>query len=121
MKAQLRSKVFEAIERNADQRTKAEAGFKWQNANIEKVHSNADSLLVAHLIRDYFEQYQIEYTKSIFVPEVALDKAADLHQSQRRTDLMGRVPGLDQGNDSESVLVQMLRQLKQQQAQIQQL
>jgi len=55
LKAQLRSKVFEAIEMNADQRTKAAAGFQWQNPNVEKVHASEDSLLVAHLIRDYFE------------------------------------------------------------------
>ena len=60
----------------------------------------------------------MDYTKSVFIPEVALDKAADLRQSQQRTDLMGRVAGLDQGDASESVLVKMLRQLRAQQAQI---
>ena len=106
LKAQLRSKVFEAIEMNADQRTKAAAGFQWQNPNVEKVHASEESLLVAHLIRDYFEQYKMDYTKSVYIPEVALDKAADLRQSQQRSDLMSRVPGLSEhGDASESVLV----------------
>ncbi len=66
---------------NADQRTKAAAGFQWQNPNVEKVHASEDSLLVAHLIRDYFEQYKMDYTKSVYIPEVALDRANDLRQS----------------------------------------
>ena len=90
LKAQLRSKVFEAIEMNADQRQKAQAGFQWQNPNVEKIHSSEDSLLVAHLIREYFDHYKMDYAKSVYVPEIALDKASDLRQSQTKQDLMGR-------------------------------
>lgn len=64
----------------------------------------------------------MDYTKSVYIPEVALDKAADLRQSQQRGDLMNRIPGLpEQGDASESVLVQMLRQIRNQQAMIAQL
>lgn len=74
-------------------------------------------MLVAHLIRDYFDQYRMDYSKSVYIPEVALDKAADLRQSQSREHLMRRLPQLsEQGDPQESVLVQMVRQLRNQQA-----
>ena len=84
LKAQLRQKVFEAIEQNVDQRTKQQAGFQWQNPNVEKIHSNEESLLSAHLIREYFDHFKMDYTKSVYIPECALDKAVDYKQSQKK-------------------------------------
>ena len=62
-----------AIEQNADPRTKAQAGFQWQNPNVEKIHGNEESLLVAHLIREYFDHFKMDYAKSVYIPEVSLD------------------------------------------------
>ena len=58
------------------------------------MHANEDALLVAHLVRDYLDQYKMDYTKSVYIPEIALDKASDLRLSQSKADLMRRVPSL---------------------------
>ena len=48
---------------------------------MDKIHSSEDALLIAHLIREYFDHYKMDYAKSVYVPEVALEKAADLKHS----------------------------------------
>ena len=57
---------------------------------MDKIHSSEDALLIAHLIREYFDHYKMDYAKSVYVPEVALEKAADLKHSQTKADLMRR-------------------------------
>ena len=113
LKAQLRSRVFMAIEQNADQRTKQQAGFQWQNPNVERIHGNEEALLVAHLIRDYFDHYKMDYTKSVYMPEASLDQAKDAQISQNKNDLLKRV-SLEVTQDNEPVLVQMTKQLRSQ-------
>lgn len=120
LKAQLRARVFMAIECNADKRTKQQAGFQWQNPNVEKIHGNEDALLVAHLIREYFEHFKMDYTKSVYLPEVALEQAKDIQISQQKADLLKRV-NLEVTQDNDPVLVQMAKQLRSQQYQIQQM
>ena len=113
LKAQLRSRVFMAIEQNADQRTKQQAGFQWQNPNVERIHGNEEALLVAHLIRDYFDHYKMDYTKSVYMPEASLDQAKDAQISKNKNDLLKRV-SLEVTQDNEPVLVQMTKQLRSQ-------
>lgn len=72
LKAQLRSRVFQAIEQNADSRTKQQVGFQWQNPNVGKIHENEDALLSAHIMKDYLDYFQMDYTKSVYTPEAAL-------------------------------------------------
>lgn len=74
--------------------------------------------MVGHLVRDYLDHYKMDYTKSVYMPEIALDKASDLRMSQTKADLIRRVPSLgdSQQDANESVLVQMVRQLRSQQA-----
>lgn len=75
---------------------------------------------MGHLVREYLDHYKMDYTKSVYVPEIALDKASDLRLSQTKADLIRRVPSLgeSQQDAGESVLVQMVRLLRNQQSQI---
>lgn len=111
LKAHLRSRVFMAIEANADQRTKQQAGFQWQNPNLDRIHSSEEALLVAHLIREYFEHYRMDYSKSVYLPEVSLEQAKDYQISQTKVDLLKRV-NLEVTQENEPVLVQMTKQLR---------
>ena len=72
LRAQLRSRVFKAIEKNAEPAAKQAAGFQWQNPIASKIHESEDSKLVAQLVREYLEYYRMEYTLSVYLPEVAM-------------------------------------------------
>lgn len=43
-----------------------------QNPIATKVHETEEGLIVAQLIREYLEYYRMEYTLSVYLPEVAL-------------------------------------------------
>ena len=72
LRAQLRARVFKAIENYADSNTKQAAGFQWQNPAAAKVHEDADTKMVALLVKDFLEHYKMDYTLSVYLPEVAL-------------------------------------------------
>ena len=72
LRAKLRSRVYQAIEKHADASSKKQAGFQWQNPVAAKIHENDESKMVAQLIREYLEYYRMEYTLSVFLPEVAM-------------------------------------------------
>ena len=103
--------MFQAIEQNADNATKAKAGFQWQNPNVEKIHESEDALLIAHLIREYFDHYRMDYSKSVYVPEVSLEQAKDLSISMSKIDLMTRAGINNEAHKDECVLVQMSKQI----------
>jgi mannose/fructose/N-acetylgalactosamine-specific phosphotransferase system component IID len=73
LRAQLRSRVFQAIEKNAEPAAKQAAGFQWQNPIAHRIHENEEAKLVAYLIKEYLEFYRMEYTLTTFIPEVALE------------------------------------------------
>ena len=73
LRAQLRSCVFKVID-NQDQVEKGQgSGFHWENPNAKKVLQHTSGLLCAELIRDFLEFYKLDYTLSIFMPEVNLN------------------------------------------------
>ncbi len=72
LRAQLRARVFKAIENYADSNAKQQAGFQWQNPAAAKVHEDADTKLVALLVKDFLEHYKMDYTLSVYLPEIAL-------------------------------------------------
>ena len=47
----------------------------------------------------------MDYTKSVYIPEVALDKASDLQMSKTKQDLTRRVAGLHEVDQGESIIV----------------
>ena len=51
-------------------------GFQWQNPNVGKIHENEDALLSAHIMKDFLDHYQMDYTKSVYSPEAALQHSA---------------------------------------------
>ena len=63
---------------------------------------------MAHLIREYFDHYKMDYAKSVYLPEVMLEQAKDLPISMSKGDLLKRV-NLELTNENESVLVQMTK------------
>lgn len=76
MRAQLRSQVFKAIEKYADKPTKQQAGFQWQNPIAHKIAENEDAKLMAQMIREFLEFYRMDYTLSVYLPEVAMSNDA---------------------------------------------
>lgn len=46
---------------------------------------------MAHLIREYFDHYKMDYAKSVYMPEASLEQAKDLQISQSKTDLLKRL------------------------------
>ena len=59
LRAQLRAQVFKAIEKHADMATKQAADFQWKNPASEKIHEDAESKLMALLIKEYLEYYEM--------------------------------------------------------------
>jgi FGFR1 oncogene partner len=110
LRAQLRSRVFKAIEKHADAPTKQAAGFQWQNPVASKIHDNDESRLVAQLVREYLEYYRMEYTLSVYLPEVSMQN----QEAPARDDLC-RQAGINPPSSESSapLLVHLLRQLKQ--------
>lgn len=106
LRAQLRSRVFKAIEKNADPAAKQAAGFQWQNPAAQKVHESEEARLVAHLIKEYLDFYRMEYTLSVYVPEAALSNQESLSRDQ-----LQKKAGLSAQSET-PLLVQMLKQLK---------
>lgn len=106
LRAQLRARVFKAIEKNAEPAAKQAAGFQWQNPAAQKVHETEEARLVAHMIKEYLDFYRMEYTLSVYVPEAALSNQESLSREelQRRAGL--------QSQTQTPLLVQMLKQLK---------
>ena len=74
------------------------------------MHESEESKLVAQLIKDYLEFYRMDYTLSVYTPEVALQG-----QEQPSRDELQRRAGINSTSQREPLLVQMLKQLKQQQ------
>lgn len=72
LRAQLRSRVFKAIEKNAEPAAKQAAGFQWQNPAAQKVHESEEARLISHMIKEYLDFYRMEYTLSVYLPEAAL-------------------------------------------------
>lgn len=72
LRAQLRSRVFKAIEKNAEPAAKQAAGFQWQNPAAAKVHESEEAKLISLMIKEYLDFYRMEYTLSVYMPEAAL-------------------------------------------------
>ena len=107
LRAQLRSRVFKAIEKNAEPAAKQAAGFQWQNPAAQKVHESEESRLIAHMVKEYLDFYRMEYTLSVYTPEAALQN----EQAQSREELAKKA-GIKGNSGQEPLLVQMLKQLK---------
>ena len=92
LRAQLRARVFKAIEKNAEPAAKQAAGFQWQNPAAQKVHETEEARLVAHMIKEYLDFYRMEYTLSVYVPEAALSNQESLSREelQRRAGLQSQ-------------------------------
>ena len=82
LRAQLRSRVFKAIEKNAEPAAKQAAGFQWQNPAAQKVHESEEARLVSHLIKEYLDFYRMEYTLSVYMPEAALQNEQILSREE---------------------------------------
>ncbi len=72
LRAQLRSCVFKVID-NQDQVEKGHgSGFHWENPMARKIMQQASGLICTELIKDFLEFYKLDYSLSIFMPEVNL-------------------------------------------------
>ena len=109
LRAQLRAQVFKAIENYADNNTKQSAGFQWENPQAGRIHEDPDSKLMALLIKEYLEHYKMDYTLSVYLPEIAMQRQE--HQVAR--DELAERSGLTSANKPASqekpLLVQHLQ------------
>lgn len=107
LRAQLRARVFKAIENYADNTAKQAAGFQWQNPAAAKVHEDPDTKLVALLVKDFLEHYKMDYTLSVYLPEIALSGTQD----QVSKEELAQKAGLAKDGEG-PLLLQLLKQSK---------
>lgn len=74
LRAQIRCSVFKIIDNqdqmeNAANRGKSQLHWENQKAREALLTSGATSVLLAELIREYLEFYNLDYTKQIYMPE----------------------------------------------------
>jgi len=71
--------------------------------------------LIAFLIKDYLEHYKMDYTMSVYLPEVAMQNQqasrSDLAKKSGLEEYIARTNGRDQ---NQPLLIQMLRGFKHQ-------
>ena len=72
LRAQLRAQVFKAIETYADPKAEQPQKVRWANKSAGHIHDDPDSKIVALMIREYLEHYKMDYTLSVFLPEIAM-------------------------------------------------
>ena len=72
LRASLRSQVYKAIEKHADTKVKQQTGFQWQSPTVQKIHENEEHKLTAQLIKEFLEFYRMDYSLSVYLPEVAM-------------------------------------------------
>lgn len=88
----MRSCVFKVVD-NQDQIEKGQSSFHWDNPNAKKAIQTASGLLCAELVKDYLEFYKLDYSLSIFMPEVNLNQQQALSK-----DELSRKIGLNDAN-----------------------
>lgn len=87
-------------------------GFQWQNPNVGKIHENEDALLSAHIMKDYLDYFQMDYTKSVYTPEAALQHSAFAKEGLTKAQFLKKA-GVEAPETGEPIVMQMIRQLKQ--------
>lgn len=94
LRAQLRSCVFKVVD-NQDQIEKGKSNFHWDNPNAKKVMQTASGVICAELVKDFLEHYKLDYTLSIYMPEVNLNQreAMDKEEISKKVGLQGDQSG----------------------------
>ena len=77
----------------------------------------------AHIIKDYFSHYAFDYTQSVYIPEVAIQHAKNFEEYDKNKQKLSEDAGLTPNNENrnECLMVQMIKQLKDQQQEIEKL
>lgn len=86
LRAQLRSCVFKVID-NQEQIEKKQSSFHWENPMAKKILSTASGVICAELIKDFLECYKLDYTISVYMPEVNLNQ----QEAMSKEELMQKV------------------------------
>ena len=68
------------------------------------IHDNDDALLSAHLVREYLDHYKMDYTLSVYLPEVAIQHSKDFKESQEKSYLQKKA-GVIQDKSDQPVLM----------------
>ena len=76
LRAQLRSQVFKSIENYADPKVEQPQKSKWENKAAGQIHDDPDNKIIALMIREYLEHYKMDYTLSVYLPEIAMQGQA---------------------------------------------
>ncbi|CDW91463.1 fgfr1 oncogene partner [Stylonychia lemnae] len=118
LRTQLRARVYKAIEKQMEPGSKSSSSNQqqqMQNVPAQKVHESEEGKLLAQLVREYLEFYRMEYSLSVYLPEVALSN----QENPQREDLCKKAslkPPQAQ-ESSAPLLVHLIRQLRQIQSQ----
>ena len=75
-----------------------------------RVHDSDDALLGAHIIREYLDHFKMDYTQSVYMPEVALQHSKSFKDLSNKQELARKVGVHLEGG--EAVMVMMIRQMK---------
>ena len=71
------------------------------------MHEDADTKLVALLVKDFLEHYKMDYTLSVYLPEVALQNGQNALPKSELASQCGLTVG------DQPLLVQLLKQSRQ--------
>ena len=103
LRAQLRSCVFKVIDNQDQVEKSAGSGFHWENPMAKKVMSTASGHICAELVKDFLEFYKLDYTLSIYLPEVNLNT----QQVMTKEELSSKI-GLENAEQKKPLLMQLL-------------
>lgn len=82
LRAQLRSCVFKVVDNQDQVEKKQGSGFHWENPLAKKVLTTTQGILCAELVKDFLEFYKLDYTLSIYMPEVNLTQQQALTKEE---------------------------------------
>jgi hypothetical protein len=84
-----------------------------QSPAAQKIHDDPDAKLIALLIREYMEHYRMDYSLSVYLPEVVMQNAEIPDRKE-----LASAAGLTSGQDEAPLLVQLLKTLREKQSEI---
>ena len=59
------------------------------------------------MVKEYLDHYKMDYTKSVYIPEIALDHTKDFQENVSRSEFARRAGVVE--NQEEAVIVTMMK------------
>lgn len=91
IRSKLRSCIFKLVDEQ-DQKMTMGCGLKWENPHLYKITESKIGMFTAEIIREFMEQFRMDYSLSIFIPECSISP-----EKVVRDELFGKL-GLKSNN-----------------------